>query len=392
MKKLTYALLAAGLLSAPLFVFAEDAKPTTDAAKPADAAPAAAPAIYSIGGFDLTGHVDVGYSNLSGKGKFTSGANDRVFDIKRNDVMFHSLDLQLASTPEAGFGGLLDVTLGKDADIIVAYGTIDKDRGPANGVDKKADVTQAYLHYGTAPWTIIAGKFVTLAGAEYIKSPLNTNYSRSILFGYAIPFTHTGVRATYKVSDELSLVGGINQGWDQFKDSNSDKTIELQATYAPSKTVSLAATVYAGKENVGLYPTISVEKGNRNLVDLLGTFTLNDQTTLVLNFDYGTQDGVPLIGKATWQGLAAYVNYAINDQWKLSLRGEYFDDKDGARTGISQKWKEATLTAAYLPTKNWELRGELRKDSSDKDAFVDSNGSTNKNSQNSFAIEALYKF
>jgi Putative beta-barrel porin-2, OmpL-like. bbp2 len=389
MKKMTWALLMAGLLSASHMALAEDAKPAADAPKPADATPPADPPIYSIGGFDLTGHVDVGYTSLSGNGKFDSGVNNRVFDFERNKLKLHAIDLQFTKTPDTGFGGVIDATLGKDAEIIRAYGLTDTSTAPGTA-NHNADLTQAYIHYGAAPLTIIAGKFVTLAGAEYIKSPLNTNYSRSILFGYAIPFTHTGVRATYKVSDELTVVGGINQGWDQFKDSNSDKTIELQAAYVPSKTVSLAATVYSGKENLAIYGGISPEKGTRNLVDLLGTFTLNDQTTLVLNVDYGTQDAPA--GKATWQGLAGYVNYAINDQWKLSLRGEYFDDKDAARTGIAQKWKEVTLTAAYLPTKNWELRGELRKDTSDKDAFVDSNGADLKSNQNSFGIEALYKF
>ena len=97
------------------------------AEKPADPPP---PAIFSIGGFDLTGHVDIGYTNLRGAGKFASGLNSRVFDFDRNKANLQSIDLQLASTPENGFGGLLDVTLGKDADTIAAYGTIDKNRGP----------------------------------------------------------------------------------------------------------------------------------------------------------------------------------------------------------------------------------------------------------------------
>ena len=36
------------------------------------------------------------------------------------------------------------------------------------------------------------GKFVTPAGAEVIESNANLNYSRSLLFNYAIPFYHFG--------------------------------------------------------------------------------------------------------------------------------------------------------------------------------------------------------
>ena len=141
-------------------------------AKPAEAPP---PAIFSIGGFDLTGQVDAGYSHLSGFGKFVSGVNDRVFDIKRSDAIFHALDLQLAKTPDEGLGAVLDLTIGKDADTIASYGTISKSKGPANGANHYFDVTQAYLQYGAAPFTIIAGKFVTSAGAEVIKSDGDVN-------------------------------------------------------------------------------------------------------------------------------------------------------------------------------------------------------------------------
>jgi len=317
--------------------------------------------------------------------------NDRVFDYKRNDVIFHALDLQLAKTPDNGFGGLVDLTAGKDADTIAAYGTISKDKGPANGANHYFDVTQAYVHFGAAPFTVIAGKYVTLAGAEVIKSDGDTNYSRSILFGYAIPFTHTGVRATWKLSDSLSLIGGVNQVWDAFQDPNSDKTAEIGATFAPSKEMSFSAVYYGGKELVSNYPKSSAN-GMRNLFDVVGTFTLSEQLTLVLNYDYGTQDKAAFDGgKAKWQGLAAYLNYQLNEQWRLSLRGEYFDDKDGYRTGLIQKWKEGTVTLAYMPMKAVEIRGEFRADKSDQPAFLKTDG-TGKDKQQSFGLEVLYKF
>jgi hypothetical protein len=38
---------------------------------------------------------------------------------------------------------------------------------------------------------------VTLAGYEVIEAWKDPNITRSILFGFAIPFTHTGIRANY---------------------------------------------------------------------------------------------------------------------------------------------------------------------------------------------------
>ena len=59
--------------------------------------------------------------------------------------------------------------------------------------------------------------------------------------------------------------------------------------------------------------------------------------------------------------------------------------------GIAQKWKEGTLTLAYLPTSQMELRGEVRYDKSDKSVFGMVSGAP-KDSQSSVGVEALYKF
>src|SRR5207245_4261025 len=71
MRKLKIALAVAGLLSASLGAFAQTPPP---AEKPAE--PPAPEPIFSVGGFDLTGHIDVAYTHLDGLGKFASGVND----------------------------------------------------------------------------------------------------------------------------------------------------------------------------------------------------------------------------------------------------------------------------------------------------------------------------
>lgn len=399
---------AAVALSLPGVVFAQ-AAPTPAADKPAESGP------ISIGGFDLTGYVDVAYSHLSGRGAFnttpagagvTVGGPNRVFDYKRNTLNLHQAAFTLAKQPKEGFGGLLNVTLGRDADVIAAY-----DTNPSNGIGcnlatgqattggcKKDswDITQAFVQYATGPVTIIGGKFVTSAGAEVINSTANPNYSRSILFGYAIPFTHTGARVSYAVSDTFTLMGGINNGWDALKDTNTAKTVELVGSFSPSKQLSLSVGGHSGKERVGGLIGTGPE-GTRNLIDVVGTYNATDKLTFILNYDYGTQDNTMTVaangaGKSKWDGLAGYVNYQFTDQWRLSLRAEYFDDRDGYRTGVVQKWKEATLTLGYLPLKNLDLRAEVRADRSNVRAFVDSSGTTASNNQNSFGLQAIYKF
>src|SRR5579871_1727526 len=245
MHKTTRALLAAGFVSAawPITVLAAD--------PPADAkADAAKPAIPTLGdvlgasGITATGYLDVGYDWLTTKGVFQAitgygpggaptygpgGVNSRVFDYEHHSFNLHQAAITIAKQPTEGFGALVNLTAGKDASTIRSY---DENMN-------HFDITQGFVQYATGPLTVIGGKFVTLAGAETINPTTDVNYSRSILFGYAIPFTHTGLRATYAVNDQLSVILGLNNGWDQLKDANTQKTVEAGVSFTPSKMFAL---------------------------------------------------------------------------------------------------------------------------------------------------------
>ena len=369
-----------------------------DEAKPAEPVKPSAPSLTDVLGasaIDLHGYVDAAYSYLSGAGVFTSGVADRVFDTEPNSFNVHQATLIVDYQPKEGCGGLVTLTAGRDARVIASLGES----------TSNFDVTQAFAQYAHGPLTIIAGKFVTLAGAEVINSTQDTNYSRSILFGYAIPFTHTGARLTYAASDQVSVIVGVNNGWDQLQDANKQKTGELGISFTPNKVFSLAAQGYSGVEQLSGGTFIGAgTHGLRSLIDAVGTYNATSQLTFILNVDWGQQENVTSLVNGTsitakWDGAAAYANYQVNDQWRLSLRAEYFDDKDGYRTGVIQKWKEATLTLAYLPTKFIEIRGEVRGDKSDSNAFVKDTsffsgtpGAGVTDNQASIGLEAVYKF
>ena len=369
-----------------------------DEAKPAEPVKPTAPPLTDVlaaSGIDLHGYMDVAYSYLSGTGIFRSGVADRVFDTEPNSFNLHQAALTVDYQPKEGFGGLVNLAAGRDARVIASLGES----------TSNFDVTQAFAQYAHGPLTIIAGKFVTLAGAEVINSTQDTNYSRSILFGYAIPFTHTGARLTYAASDQVSVIVGVNNGWDQLQDANKQKTGELGISFTPNKVFSLAAQGYSGVEQLSGGTFIGAgTHGLRRLIDAVGTYNATSQLTFILNVDWGQQENVTSLVNGTsitakWDGAAAYANYQVNDQWRLSVRAEYFDDKDGYRTGVIQKWKEATLTLAYLPTKFIEIRGEVRGDKSDSNAFVKDTsffsgtpGAGVTDNQASIGLEAVYKF
>ena len=357
------------------------------------------PDVLASSGITLSGYVDVSYQYLSGLGSFASGTADRVFDARHDSFTLHQAALTLAHQPKEGFGVLVNLTAGQDAPVIKSYPN-------AGGSD--FDVTQAYVQYATGSLTLIGGKFVTLAGAETINPTTDTNFSRSILFGYAIPFTHTGLRASYALSEQLSVTLGVNNGWDQVSDANSQKTLEYGLTFTPAKSFSVTVDGYAGREPLGIANNVpSAAGGQRFLADVVATWSVTDQITLVGNFDYGQQkddSAGAAIGTYTWDGAALYVDYTLTEQWSASLRAELLDDRDGYRTGIvdasgrGQKWRELTLTLGYSPTKSFLLRFEGRYDKSDvAGAFVegaDSAGGAVRydDNQSSVALEGIYRF
>src|SRR5262249_24707058 len=278
--------------------------------------------------------------------------------------------------------GLVNITVGRDGQLIHSF----PESTPAAVGTSMFDITQAYAQWASGPLTVIAGKFTTLHGTEVIAPTGNVNISRSILFG-SVPFTHTGVRATWALSDTFSLIGGLNNGWDQLTDSNKGKTLELGLTANPVKPLNIALSAYSGKENTtpGGVPLAQPE-GTRTSVDLVASYQITDPLSIGIEYLTLSQDNFASLApgggtiKGKYSGFAGYITYMFTPKFRGTVRRESFDDKDGVRFGQpvgpgetngAQKFKEATFTVAYLPADSFELRVEARQDSADQKSFSD---------------------
>jgi hypothetical protein len=304
------------------------------------------------------------------------------FDDKHDSFQIDQAALSIAYQPKQGFGALVNVAAGEDMKILNA----------AEGSNPNTfDIVQGFVQYATGPLTVIAGKYVTLAGAEVIAPTGNTNFSRSFLF-YAEPLTHTGIRATYAASDTISLIVGVNNGWNYSSlQTSGSKTAEMGVAWTPDKLFSLTAQAYVGKD-----PTFDAQK---TLVDAVATYNATGALTFILSYDWGRQQqhaaGAPDLD---WNGAAFYTNYALSDQWRVSLRLEYLDDKDGfvTATDVRQTLKEGTITFGYDPVKSFELRLEARYDKSTRPSFVrsisEADPSPLADSQTGVALQGVYKF
>ena len=257
MKKLFLASAVSALFAAPATVLAQakaPAAPTLDK-------------VLEASGISVSGYIDAMYTHSD---KNQAAFSTRVFDVENNSFALRQFGLQVAKQPKEGFGGVVNITVGKDAQVIHSFPELASNGGSGlTAGGPMFDVTQAYLQYAGGPLTVIAGKFTTLHGTEVIASTGNTNISRSILFG-SVPFTHTGVRATWALSDTFSLIAGVNNGWDQLTDTNKGKTAELGATLNPIKPLSITLSGYSGKEGA------SPNEGTRSSFNAVVSYTIID--------------------------------------------------------------------------------------------------------------------
>jgi hypothetical protein len=336
--------------------------------------------VLDASGISLSGYVDTAYSHADRD--IEGGFSPRVFDSQNNSFVLHQVGLQVAKQPKEGFGGLVNITAGRDAGIIRSF----------DSTDSTFDVTQAFAQYAKGQFTLIAGKFTTLHGTEVIWSPSNANFSRSLLFG-AVPFTHTGFRGTFAMSDMVSFTAGINNGWDQMKDANKGKTLELGTTVTPIKPLTLSASYYGGQEP----SLITGANGRRDSFNLVGTYNVIEPLSLGLEYlQVQQKDALFAAGgttaKAKYSGFAGYVSYTFLPKLKGTVRAERFNDKDGFHFGVTDtKYNELTLTLAYLAADNFELRGEVRNDRASNPRYLEDNGTLSK-TLTTFAVQALYKF
>lgn len=253
------------------------------------------------------------------------------------------------------------------------------------------DVHQAYASYIADVGNGLRfdiGKFITNNGAEVIPGydAYNDNATNSFLFGYAIPFTHTGVRATYAFNDKIMAMGMIVNGWDNVKDNNRAKTLCGQLMFTPASNFTLYLNYMGGPERNNNNNDV------RNLFDVVAIWKPVNWLTLTGNYDNGSDENAIAQGQdARWDGTALYAKFDLSKKWALTLRHEWFNDRDGFRTGTAQKLREWTFTPTYKVTDNFLLRADLRFDYSNQAVF-EKRGSVFVNNQGTLFLNGIYLF
>ncbi len=281
--------------------------------KPADAdKPAENPVLKFFANTELSGFADVYYLYNFNKPGTAYKLGDvevenalRAFDVTHNAFSLSLAEIAFEKKPtkDSRGGFRIDLDYGSTANLVTAF-----DPG---GTAVYQNIQQAYLSYLAGDGLQIdVGKFVTPAGFEVIEAKDNWNYSRGLLFTWAIPLYHMGMRAAYTVNDKFSVTGFLFNGWNNTVDNNTGKSLGFSVAYKPNAKLTLSENYLFGPELTG------TNDHWRQLSDTIVAFPITSRLNFAFNYDYGAENGL------SWQGRRVYAKSQPNDVFSVTPRYE----------------------------------------------------------------------
>jgi len=337
--------------------------------------------------FDLSGSVDTNFTtNINGR----NGSENTAFPTSFfNEDGFSVGLVNLVASKQVGkVGFVVDLAFGPTANEAVA------------GLDTSDVVNQAFVTYAASESTTLTlGRFNTFLGYEVISPTGNFNYTTSYLFS-AGPFSHTGLKADFTLSDQFSLTAAVLNSTDANVDGNVNGKLTggLQLGYSVDNGSAFLNVLY-GRNGDSDEETFQI--------DLTTGWDLSEDFYLGLNASYNdTNDG------SGFYGVALYPQYALSESFTLGLRAEFFGETERLNEVVTDELGNvlsvspsgllftdgegdaevfaATLTGSYT-VGALTLKPELRFDTTSEDNFQDTDLDPN-DSLFGFALGAIYAF
>ncbi len=343
---------------------------TKKAADTTKAAPASAPALTITGSADLYYRYDFNRYNNS-LTSFT-GTHDQ-FKLGMASVKLEHKTAKLDMVADLGFGPRAQEFAYNDQGIVQA-------------------IKQLYISYSPVAWVkFTGGTWATHIGYEVVDAFANRNYSMSYMFTNG-PFSHTGVRADFTVGKSGFMIGVSNPtDWRSIPTGgNSNKNMIAQYSYAPSDNFKLYLNYVGGQDisnnKVHQYDVVLTAKAS-SLFSLGFNGTVNKSSDAADDYT----------ASHTWWGSAIYLNLDPKPWFGLTLRSEYFSDKDGVKLHPSYSLNPlganvfATTLSANFKVDGFIFIPEFRWDNASEDLFAKHDGTTTK-SDPSFLLAAVYSF
>lgn len=302
------------------------------------------------GTFTLSGSVDTYYAtNLSTSGLGNVGI--------LSDVPANGFGLGMANTifsyEKGKVGVVADLAYGPRANAANAY---------------TGAINQLYAYYkASEKVTFTLGQFNTFLGYEVISPVGNFNYTVSYLFN-AGPFSHTGLKIDYAVSEDLSFMFAVTNPHAEI--SGANQTDDYQIGFQTGYKGQFLNLVY-GADGSGVNDAL--------YLDYTGGFRLSDSFFFGINAAYANSDDAD----SGYQGFALYLQNTFSDTFSLGLRPEFYTTTSGAGDASQSAF---TLTGNTNLTDTLRVVTEIRYDTSDDVTFFGEKNVTG------LTVAAIYSF
>ena len=237
------------------------------------------------------------------------------------------------------------------------------------------NIQQANLAY-VAPigrgLTLDAGIFLSPIGPEGIAIKDQWNWSRSNLF-FGLPAYHTGARATYPLTERMTVSVQLYDGWNSVVDNNLQLSPAAQFTYNVTNKVTYNALYFGGVERA---PGAPEGQAWRHLFDTYLAFYPRSWLSTLFHFDAGFEPNN--FGTSAWAAGAVYLRVRPRPWLYLAARGDVFyewtaENASGAASPIfwaGARWvSSGTATVDLRPGDNMSVRIEYRHDEAQQALF-----------------------
>ncbi|HZG25295.1 MAG TPA: outer membrane beta-barrel protein [Chitinophagaceae bacterium] len=252
-------------------------------------------------------------------------------------------------------------------------------------------IKQLYVSYSPAAWVkITGGTWATHVGYELVDAYANRNYSMSYMFTNG-PFTHTGVKADLTFGKSGFMIGISNPTDYKYVPDGvlNKKYVIAQYSYAASDYFKMYLNYVSGR---------GLDSAKSNQFDLVLTSKLSDKFSLGYNATVATTRSYSGRSKyasgKSWGGSALYLNYDPATNFGLTLRGEYFSDKNRLKvysTHTAGGTVFATTLSANIRVNSFIFIPEVRVDRANRSIFTNKNSNPTQSAAN-VLLAAVYQF
>lgn len=291
-------------------------EPSASSPQPPPAAPTPSPVV-------LSGLAEAYYQwNF---GQPSNGiTNGRGFDNRANTFTLSSALID-AKFDVSGFVGELGLQLGSAS--VTSYLAEPTQPGTAwvapSGGDLWRIIQQAHVGYRVPlgrGLLVEAGIFLSPVGPEAPVSKDNWNLSRSTLF-FALPFYHTGARATYALSSQLSATAAVYNGWNTVVDNNPEKSVSVSLAWQSEK-LTASVLYFGGVERSGS----DIGRPWRHLFDAWGQWQVSERVALLGQANVGFEQ--TSVGLDPWVSGAVATRLKVLDWLFVSGRADVLHEGD----------------------------------------------------------------